>query len=87
MRSLLRKPNSEYRSREYLTAGEVTRLIDAAGLRGRYPLRDQTLLLLMFRHGLRVGEAAPLRWDAVMLEERSIAIQRLKHSISGVHRL
>jgi len=65
----------------------VQRLLEAAGQRGRHPLRDRTLLLLMFRHGLRVGEACLLKWDAVMLEERCIAITRLKGSNSGVHRL
>jgi integrase len=84
---LSRQPNLTYRSREYLTPREVQRLIEAAGQRGRHPLRDRTLLLLMFRHGLRAGEACLLKWDAVMLEERCIAISRLKGSNSGVHRL
>lgn len=84
---LSRQPNLTYRSREYLTPREVQRLLEAAGQRGRHPLRDRTLLLLMFRHGLRVGEACLLKWDAVMLEERCIAITRLKGSSSGVHRL
>ncbi|MBD1863031.1 MULTISPECIES: tyrosine-type recombinase/integrase [Trichocoleus] len=84
---LSRQPNLTYRSREYLPPREVQRLLEAAGQRGRHPLRDRTLLLLMFRHGLRVGEACLLKWDAVMLEERCIAITRLKGSNSGVHRL
>jgi integrase len=41
----------------------------------------------MFRHGLRAGEACLLKWDAIMFDERSIAITRLKGSNSGVHRL
>jgi integrase len=87
MSSLKRFPNTTYRSREHLTPTEVHRLIEAAGLRGRHPLRDRTLLLLMFRHGLRAGEACLLKWDAIMFDERSIAIARLKGSNSGVHRL
>lgn len=82
-----RQKNSVYRSREHLTPDEVTRLLEAAELRGRHPLRDKTLLLLMFRHGLRAGEACLLKWDAVMFDERAIAITRLKGSNSGVHRL
>lgn len=83
----VRQPNLTYRSREHLTPSEVRRLIDAAELRGRHPIRDRTLLLLMFRHGLRAGEACLLKWDAVMLKEKAIAITRLKGSTSGVHRL
>ncbi|WP_311774252.1 MULTISPECIES: tyrosine-type recombinase/integrase [unclassified Nostoc] len=48
-------------------------------------------LLLMFRHGLRVGEAVGkscgLRWDALMWAERQIFITREKGSDSGVHPL
>ncbi len=82
-----RQKNSVYRSREYLTPKEVTQLIEAAGNRGRHRLRDRTLLLLMFRHGLRAGEASQLKWDAVMLDERNVSITRLKGSQSGIHRL
>jgi type 1 fimbriae regulatory protein FimB len=85
--ALVRQKNRVYRSREHLTADEVQHLIEVAGLRGRYPLRDSTLLLIMFRHGLRPGEAHLLKWDAVMVAARSISITRLKGSMSGVHRL
>lgn len=40
---------------EHLTADEVKALLQAAGERGRHKERDRTLLLLMFRHGLRPG--------------------------------
>lgn len=80
-----RLPNQSYRSREYLTYDEVKKLIAIAELRGRHSIRDQALILLMFRHGLRVGEAARLKWDAVM--ERGIYIQRSKGSTSGTHPL
>jgi len=87
-----RKPNKYYRSREYLTPSEVRSLLDAAKSRkSRYSLRDYLLMLMMFRHGLRVGEAVGeacgLRWDAVMWQERQIFITREKGSESGVHPL
>ncbi|MEH1891540.1 MAG: hypothetical protein V7K92_19510 [Nostoc sp.] len=48
-------------------------------------------LLMMFRYGLRVGEAVDskcgLRWDAVMWGERQIFITREKGSDSGVRGL
>lgn len=82
-----RKKNSEYRSREHLTPKEVARLIEVAELRGRHSHRDQTLILMMFRHGLRATEASNLRWDAISLEDASIYINRAKGSNSGSHRL
>ena len=82
-----RRPNSEYRSREYLTLDEVTRLIEVSKVRGRYCVRDHALLLMMFRHGLRVTEAATMRWDAVMLSERRVVIDRLKGGAQGNHPL
>ncbi|MEH2464931.1 hypothetical protein [Nostoc sp.] len=64
-------PNKHYRSREYLTPSEVRSLLDAAKERkARYSHVIIHALLMMFRHGLRVGEAVGskcgLRWDAVM---------------------
>ena len=84
---LERRKNEEYRSREYLTIEEVKVLIEAAGNRGRHKQRDYCLLLLMFRHGLRAGEACRLKWDAIMFERRIIYINRLKGSLSGNHPL
>ena len=46
------------RPREYLTPKEVERLIAAAKKRTRrYGLRDATMILVAFRHGLRVSRA------------------------------
>ena len=51
-----RVPNKDRRPREYLTEAEVMALAKAASKRGRYGHRDKTMILLCFRHGLRVGE-------------------------------
>ncbi|MBW4523391.1 MAG: tyrosine-type recombinase/integrase [Scytolyngbya sp. HA4215-MV1] len=80
-----RLKNTDYRSREYLTHDEVKELIATAEIRGRYGLRDKALLLLMFRHGLRVGEACLLRWDAIDLKAGTIFVTRLKRGNSGNH--
>jgi len=58
-----RPKNLDVRSREHLTLDEVKDLIKAVGDIGRHRLRDRTLILIMFRHGLRVSEAIDLRWD------------------------
>ena len=56
-----KKPtNAERRSREYLTSHEIDQVIVAARKVGRHSSRDSTLVLLMYRHGLRVAEAVSL---------------------------
>ena len=50
------RPNRERREREYLLPDEVKALIDAAKRVGRHGLRDATLILIAYRHGLRVSE-------------------------------
>lgn len=67
-----RVKNSAVRSREYLTPNEVARLMEAAGTIGRHRLRDRTLVLLVYRHALRVAELVALRWSQVDLEERRL---------------
>ena len=48
-----RLANAKLRPREYLTPKEVERLITAAKARSRrYNLRDATMILVAFRHGL-----------------------------------
>ena len=50
--------------RKHLTQIEVERLI-AATKNSRNEARDRALLLLMFRHGLRVSEACAMRLSQV----------------------
>jgi integrase len=63
----IRRPHADYRSREYLSEKEVARVIAAAGTQGRHRLRDATLILIAYRHGLRVSELVSLRWDQIDL--------------------
>jgi integrase len=82
-----RLPNKELRKHEYLTPGEVSRLLAAAAKLGRHGHRDETLLLLAYRHGLRVSELAALRWDQVDLKAGLLHVSRLKNGIPSVHPL
>lgn len=74
-----RRKNSDYRSREYLTPAEVERLIKVAMGSRRWGQRDRTLVLLMYRHGLRVSEAVSLRWDQVDFDGGNLAVTRRKN--------
>lgn len=83
----LRRKNTDYRSREYLTEQEVQQLMEAAGRVGRHGHRDATLIMLSFRHGLRVSELVSLRWDQLDLKQGLMHINRLKHGTPSVHPL
>jgi integrase len=72
-----RGPNTEYRTREHLTEAEVEALIKAAKA-NRWPHRDATMILLAFRHGLRVGELVNLKWEQVDLDGAVLHVNRLK---------
>ena len=80
-------PNRVRRSWEYLTAQEVEQVIAAARKLGRHPVRDATLILLMYRHGLRVAEAIALRWEAVDLSAGLLHVRRVKRGQPSVHPL
>jgi type 1 fimbriae regulatory protein FimB/type 1 fimbriae regulatory protein FimE len=83
----VRLKNADYRSREYLTELEVEQLIIASGKVGRHGHRDATLIMLAYRHGLRVSELVNLRWDQVDLRQGLIHINRLKQGNPSVHPL
>lgn len=81
-----KKPkNTDRRSREYLTDAEVERLRKTARSLGRHSHRDDTLILLMFRHGLRVSEIINLQWDQVDLKKGLLHIVRLKNGTPSTH--
>ena len=83
-----RKPkNQDVRSREHLTSDEVESLMQTAKGEGRHRQRDATLILLMYRHGLRVSEAIALRWDQVDLKQGVLHVNRLKQGTPSTHPL
>lgn len=87
-RKVLKRPrNAEVRTREYLTPDEVDALQKAARATGRYGHRDATLILIAYRHGLRVAELIALRWDQIDLKQGLIHVSRVKHGTDSVHPL
>jgi type 1 fimbriae regulatory protein FimB len=72
--------------RKHLVSAEVEKLI-AATKGTRHETRDRCLLLLMFRHGLRVSEACGLRLSQVDIDSRVLHVTRLKDGLSTTHPL
>src|SRR5256885_6776584 len=72
--------------RKHLVSAEIDKLMDAAK-HSRNAARDRCLLLLMFRHGLRVSEACGLRLSQVDADSRVLHVARLKHGLSTTHPL
>lgn len=80
-------PNLEQRTREHLFPNEVAAMISAAKQIGRHGHRNSTLILLAYRHGLRVSELVTLRWEQIDFSGGTIYINRLKHGVSSTHPL
>ena len=82
-----RKRNNELRAREHLTPAEVNELRKAARAIGRKGHRDDTLVLLMFRHALRISETIALRWEQVDLNQALLHVRRIKNGKPSTHPL
>ena len=80
-----RPKNRDVRSREHLLSDEVEALMKAAGQVGRHRLRDRTLILVIYRHGLRVSEVIAMRWDQFDLKRGQVHVNRLKNGSAATH--
>jgi type 1 fimbriae regulatory protein FimE len=76
-----RQSNFDRRTREYLTPAEVEKLLQASSKVGRHGARDRTLILLAYRHALRVSELVTLRWEQFDLKAGLAHVTRLKRGI------
>jgi len=66
---------------------EVETLMESAASVGRHGTRDAALILVAYRHGLRVSELVSLHWDQLDLRQGLLHVTRRKHGIASVHPL
>jgi integrase len=79
-----RRPNSDLRTREYLTEAETERLMHAAK-KNRWGHRDATMVLVAYRHGLRASELVDLRWEQVDFRTATLHVRRVKQGTPSTH--
>ena len=79
-----RRRNGDLRTREYLTEDEVERLMKAA-TGNRHGHRDATMILVAYRHGLRVSELVDLRWDQIDFRTATLHVRRAKQGTPSAH--
>ena len=77
----------EKKDRAYLTEAQVERLMAEARKSGRYGHRDATMILVAYRHGLRVQELVDLQWMDVDLDAGRVQVRRVKQSDDSVQPL
>jgi len=91
MRKSASADKSPHVGRDYLRPDEANAVIETAARAGRQRLRDQVLLRLMYRHGLRASEAKHTKWTDFDLTPgsgpKTFHVRRLKGSIDSVHML
>ena len=83
-RSAAHTTDAHERDKDFLNASEIDRLLEGAK-KGRHGTRDHLLMLMLYRHGLRVSEAIALRRDDVNLQGARLWVRRLKNSLSVEH--
>ncbi|MFL5240379.1 MAG: tyrosine-type recombinase/integrase [Rhizomicrobium sp.] len=79
-----RRPNADLRTREYLTAAEVGRLLKAT-TGNRWGHRDGTMILVAYRHGLRASELTDLRWNQIDFDTATLHVRRVKQGSPSTH--
>ena len=73
--------------RKYLTPKEIDLLLTAARRYGREPDRNYCMILMGYRHGLRVSELVSLRWSQIDWRDERIFVPRLKSGKDTTHPL
>jgi type 1 fimbriae regulatory protein FimB len=67
--------------KDFLTEAEMKRFLDAARY-GRHGVRDHAMMIVTYRHGLRVSELIDIRIKDLDLETSRLYVRRKKGSLS-----
>lgn len=81
------KKRAPRKARDYILPREFDRLLSAALSTGRHGHRNYTLILLCYRHGLRLRELMNLQWRVIDLQKKVIRVSRKRKGINSVHPL
>jgi integrase len=73
--------NVDGRPKNFLTEAEIADFLKAAR-KGRHGVRNYAMLLLAFRHSLRVSELISVRIPDIDLDTGRLFVRRLKGSLS-----
>jgi len=69
------------RSKNFLSEKEIENLLNAAR-KNRHGIRDHLILLMMYRHGMRVSELISVKLADLNLQQGRIWIRRFKNGLS-----
>src|SRR5262252_1782980 len=75
------KQTVDSRGKDFLTEAEMRRFLEAAR-HGRHGTRDYLMMLITYRHGLRVSELVDIRLKDLDLETGRLYVRRKKGSLS-----
>jgi type 1 fimbriae regulatory protein FimB len=81
MKAERKNPTVDSHEKDFLTEAEMGRFLEAAR-HGRHGVRDYLLMLMTYRHGLRVSELVDLRLKDLDLHTGRLYVRRKKGSLS-----
>lgn len=70
--------------KNWVTASEVEALRRAAR-KTKNPARNELIILMLYRHGLRVSELCHIKLEQLNLKQATVFVKRSKNGIDGMH--